>query len=700
MNFDDEVAEEWSPLDQSTEAFDKLLPKLPVRFDIIPKRITFNRRAGPVAICLTRPNRYHDAILLAFAVSIQSSWFNSLKSSTQYHHLTKMQQFVEWINNSGCSTTETNCYAVFKDYEAYRINEERIKASPLRYLRPLLKNGLDAKGLADEDYLYLKSLYRLSPPCRLVDPDPYTLGDWFDLPWIKSLIGERKYLSLESPSRVLSSFRVTVATTLSYLLQMRAEWAKLPAVSWNSDLKAEYKDWCIFWNTQALKQLGTFDSAGEPADEFTRLLCLDLVKPKHLPSLKAVIAERANNGISPRPMFEKTQLQPWSSPVLFHPDYVKAYSNVEELLMAWLVACETVQPADLNKLKKSHYACEYNASGRLIAMQCCYYKGRAGNRQEPAMLLASDPWTKAQHDYLNGLPDSAKLFRFNIGRAMTTPPFSKKVKTVNTPANFIWRLWSSTYLQGQIRRAHKQLNIVPIFLEAALALTKGSENFSSFNWKNRDASAADYKTTVSRPLPVYLFSLAHIKTSAVHAGSDRYRDGDLINHHSHTSTTEKHFYLTDKNKDFVNRAGRITRLVLHDLQKVVYQPSVTSISQAVNDLELRNKVVDATGVQNAKVHSIVAPYYDARPDPDESILIPDTVEQALIYTHSIAQAEKRYQQLLIIRPDWVERTLLPQLEWMTRMLAKMRSAEAAQKQYAKLKHILPPVFDHLLETQE
>jgi len=699
LTFSKKSLEDTPSVDERMEAFDMLLPEPPTRLDITPKRLTFKRPSGPVVICLLRPNRYHEAILIALSDAVQSSWFQGLTSTTQLNHLLQIQDLFEWINESKDSATETNCYGVLKDYEAHRLNKKGIKHSPLRYLRPLLGNGLDAKGLADEDYLYLRSLFRLSPPCKPSEPEPYTLGDWFSLPWLRFLIGEREYLSLESPSRLLRSFRVTTATTLTYLLTIRDEWTKRPNVSWNADLRNNTKHWHSSWNSQALKQLATFDSSCEPANELTHLLCLDMASSNQRPKLKRLIVEQLMKGISSRPS-PKVRFRHWRLPVFFHPDNEHSYSKVEELLMAWLVACETVQPADIAKLKTTDYACEHNASGRLIAMQCCYYKGRSKNHKEPAMLLASDPWTKAQYAYLKGLPISSKLFRFNVGRASSVPHFVSDAKDVNTPMSFVWKLWQTPHLQNQIRAALKRANAEPIFLEAALALTQGSENFSSFSWKNPSALIANYKAAVPRPLPLVLFSLAHIKTTAVHAGSDSYRDGDLINHHSHTSTTEKHHYLTDKNKDFVNRAGRITRLVLHDLQNVVYQPSVNALRQAVNDLELRSQVIDATGIENANVQLINAQKDEIRSDTNELILIPDTIEQALIFTHSIAQAEDRYQQLLSFRPDWVERTLLPQLEWMTRVLAKMRSAAAAQQQYLDLKNHLPPIFDHLLETHE
>ena len=252
-------------------------------------------------------------------------------------------------------------------------------------------------------------------------------------------------------------------------------------------------------------------------------------------------------------------------------------------------------------------------------------------------------------------------------------------------------------VQRLIDAALRRAGASSIFLDAALALTQGSEPVGIFA-KTSENNIGAYRESVARPLPQNIFSLTHVKTTAVHAGSDRYRDGDLINHHSHTSATEKHAYLTDANKDFVNRAGRVTRLVLNDLQNVVYQPSVSAMAAAVNDLELNTRVVEATGSEDARVHSIDQSI--KRIQNDDVILVPDTVEQALLFIHTIAEAETRLPQMLAVRPDWVERTLLIRVEWMTRNLARMRSAAEAQKQYADLKPHLPNLFDYLLETVE
>lgn len=678
-------------MDQSREAFDRLLPELPAQLDTTSKQLTITRPSGPIVICLTKPNRYHEAIFKALAAAIQTPWFTGISPTSQASYLRNFQQLFQWINDSEYNTTEKNCYKCLKKYEAYRINEAGVKRSPLAMLRTLLGHGFNAKGLSYEDYLYLRTLQRLSKPCKQPEPEPYTLGDWFNLPWLRSMMGERQYLSLESPSRLLISFRVTVATTLSYLLEIREQWTNRTDFSSKMNAKS---CWYWHWDSQLLKHLGNFDSSGEPADELTELLCLDIVNQKQWPKLKELIANHGIERAGSQPSIKKQKIYAWALPVFFHPDYQRTYSEVEEYLMAWLVACETVQPSDIAKLKTTNYACEYNPAGRLVAMQCCYYKGRAGLHRESAMLLASDCWTKAQHAYIKRLPLADRLFRHSIGRTSETPGFSPKIRVTNTPINLIWKLWQTPRLQSRIRAALKRAGALPIFLEAALAITKGREDDKRIRRKNPSSPRSEYEAAVPR----FLFSLTHIKTTAVHAGSDQYRDGDLINHHSHTSATEKHHYLTDANQDFVNRAGRITRLVLHDLQNVVFQPSVSVLTQAVNDLELRSRVAEATGIEDAQVHPLNLPTIGS--NAGDMILIPDTTEQALIFTHWIAQAEERYQQLLNLRPDWVERTLLPQLEWMSRVLAKMRSAVAAQQQYEELKPHLPPIFDHLMETHE
>ena len=87
-------------------------------------------------------------------------------------------------------------------------------------------------------------------------------------------------------------------------------------------------------------------------------------------------------------------------------------------------------------------------------------------------------------------------------------------------------------------------------------------------------------------------------------------------------------------------------------------------------------------------------------ESDGAIIVSDTSDTALYFIHYITQAEELLPKLLADRPDWVERTLIVQIEWMTRTLTRMQTTATAQKTYKKLAFHLPPLFDHLLETTE
>lgn len=230
-----------------------------------------------------------------------------------------------------------------------------------------------------------------------------------------------------------------------------------------------------------------------------------------------------------------------------------------------------------------------------------------------------------------------------------------------------------------------------------MALEKGDEDYESFK-KRTGKSRDEYRTVIPKALPIYLFTLTHIKNTAIYAGSDSYRESDIVNHHSHTSKTEGISYLTDANKEWVNQAARITRLVLHDLQNVVYMPSITEIMESVNDLELRTQIIEATNTSDILTNSLRGQSIEGA--NEISIIVLDTIDSAMYFIHYITQAEEIYSKLLVVRPDWVEKTLIPQVEWMTRTLTRMSAVAKAQKQYDKIAVHLPQLFEHLLETAE
>ena len=670
--------------------FDKFLPEEPFPLPTKSNRIIYKTKAGTTqTIILKNKNKHLHIIFTACLYGFQSDWFSTISDRSKPSYFDVVRNYFDWANESDNKNIDNKRYETLKLFESYCLNERGLKRSTLGFINKVIREGMGSSKLSDNHYNYLQTLLPLSKPAKFPDSNPVTLSNWFSLPWLRSIIGEKAYLQIDSPRLLFNSFRVTVATTLLYLLEQRQHWLKGSFINFDTSTSNWEKD----WNRIILERKGSFNKEGEPKDELSHLLWLDLVRP----SGSDILKERAKKiGIHnlPRQLYdqkEKKTIAHWQKPAFFHPDNQTRYSQIEEVLCAWLVACESVQPTDIPKLKTTNYTIERNRSGRLIAMEGKYYKGRSGQIKQPAILMGSDPWTQAMDRYMAGLcgPD---LFSRNIAHPLN---FTGLIN--NNFISFLLKVWDMPSFQQKLKSDLYRTGATSLFLDAMLALRNGYESPMQYR-KRTGKTIAEYRKSSTRALPGLMFSLTHIKNTAVHAGTDAYRSADLINHHSHCSLTEKTSYLTDQNKEWVNQAGRITRLVLHDLQNVVYQPSITAISQSVYDLELRTKISEATHITDIVTQKISGSHILS--ESESIIVVSDTIDAALYFTHYITQAEALLPKLIAVRPDWVERTLIVQVEWMTRTLTRMKAAATAQKTYKKLSIHLPPLFDHLLETSE
>jgi hypothetical protein len=672
-----------------SSSFDKVLPEEPVRLSAKLKRIPFITRAGTTQyIQLKRKNKYHEVIFKGLVAGFQSNWFSRLSDNSKPRYFENARKLFDWINTSGYKTTDKARYNVLKDYEAYQMNVRELKNTQLDTIVTTLNEGLGCHSLTNEDHDYIQTLLPLSKPAQRPKGQSVSLNSWFDLTWLRAVIGEQAYLQLESPRILLKSFRISIATTLLWLLEQRHHWEQFPTIHFDSSVSCWYYD----WNCLLLQHIGKFDSSGEPENELSQLLLLDLVLPSAQAAVKQRLAESGTANLTRTIKFQGKNICPWQRAVFFHPDYQTHYTATEELLCAYLVACEAIQPSDIPKLKTTNYARECKPSGRLIALECTYYKGRAGTTKQPNILMYSDIWTQALDSYMSNLSDQA-LFQSNVAAQNKFPALEKTHNTMS----LLFKIFKLPSFEKHLKLKLNHAEATPLFTRVLLALEQGQENYTQF-YKRTGKGAEEYKVLISQSLPVSTFTLTHIKTTAVHAESDTYREADLINHHSHSSLTEKTSYLTDANKEWLNQSGRITRLVLHDLQNVVFQPPVTAISQAVKDLELRTKVINATETKDAITHSLRSNPVEAN---DEGIfIVSDTIDTALSFIHYITQAEEMLPKLLLVRPDWVERTLIVQVEWMTSTLTRMQSTAAAHKYYIKLATHLPSLFNHILETTE
>lgn len=670
--------------------FDKVLPERPNSLHAHSNKFPYLTKALTIKnISLIDTNEYHEYIFKACISSWQSEWFDSLTEITKTAYFDIVRKFFDWIIEFNHNTLKQTKYTVLNTYEAYLLNEKGSKNSCLEILIKIIREGLACSSLSEEGCIYLDRLTAKTKKTRKIEPKPVTLSNWFNLPWLREVLGEQTYLQLESPRILSISFRVTIATTLLWLQEQRQRWSKAPVICFDatSDL------WHQNWNPLIIESIGNFTDKGEPKDDFNQLLLNDLVSKASIPPLKIRIANSGIRNLPKSISVNGNRFKPWKTPLFFHPKYQTEQSPIEEQLCAWLIACEAVQPKDIPKLKTNNYAREYNDSGRLLAMECNYYKGRSGRMMMPAILMGTDPWTKALDSYITNLPKQSPLFKTTISQQDTFPDL--KVKYTNI--RFIYTIWKLSSFQKQLKVELKRSNATPIFSNAMFALEEGGEVYTKYN-ERTGKTKAEYKNSILRALPISLFSLTHIKTSAIHAKSDIYRMSDLINHNSHSSLTEKTSYLTDANKEWMNQSGRITRLVINDLQETVYQPSITAIQQAVNNRNLHTKVIQHTHTDDIKIYSPNDNSFEE--NENNEFIITDTVETALTFIHYIEQAKEFFPRLMAVRPDWVENTLIIKIEWITNTLNRMSSATIAENKYPELACHLPLLFSHLLETTE
>lgn len=130
-----------------------------------------------------------------------------------------------------------------------------------------------------------------------------------------------------------------------------------------------------------------------------------------------------------------------------------------------------------------------------------------------------------------------------------------------------------------------------MFIKGILAMHRHGESYNKYKVINPRCDVEGYRSNSEKIVPLAFFTFTHIKNTAVHANTDRYRDSDLVNGNSHNSSTEKKCYLTDDNKDYVNRHGRLTRMILNDMALSIFRPSIEKAELNVRRLELRTRFV-------------------------------------------------------------------------------------------------------------
>lgn len=689
--------------------FDRAInqPTLPI--DILPNRLELNGKI----VSFKNESKYAKYIFTAITTAFKSEWYQSLGLNSQKCGQKSLRKFIPWLNEK--VITHENRYTILKDYEAFRVNEDGVKpqSTGLCDVMNFLTNGVNSDQINDSTIQYIIRLRSYTTISVADERESSTLSSYFaSMHWLREALGEVDYLKLESPKRLIDSFSISVATTLLLILQAKVEARKglsdpitLKIVNTKIEINGKAvrnQHYC----RNLLNHLGRLSVDGKPADILTELLLLDCVPADRQDKLISQWHESPDKFKFSYLHSESRQLL-FTEPSIFTPTSWSYPSHIEQYLAAWLCAWQAIQPLDVCKLRRKDFVISKDHTTSIVALQCSYYKGRSRTVQEPPMLEARQIETLALIAYLEQLPsDNSNLFSKKIH---ISPDLGFSSFTVS---GRLERLFKSPIITNKINQNLKKRQSSPLFLRAFIAMADHKE-FSFNRWcKSRklnalDTSAAAYRMDIKKPLPLLQFGLSAIKNSSIHARTDRYRDSDLINQNSHTSQTEKRSYLTDANMAWVNQNGRITRMVLNDMERYVYKPNLNKAITVAYDLILRtrvtgvlsNGIANHSSIKTNSLRHVNDSDLDAFGTNHDDIIVLDTQETVVNMLHYIGEAERLHRSLIMNNLPFFEHSVLPTVEWMENVIRERLNpsvVKLGQQTYNEIRTILPELFSNEL----
>lgn len=638
------------------------------------------------------------AIRKAIQLAIKSNWFvHKLKKETRANYLGSISSFYDWIEQSQTKPS----YSIVKNFETDELNSGlKPQSTNARKIMSILRKGLFEDGLTKEEYRFVKELCQKTRLMKYEPPEAVNLGQWFAKhQWIRSQIGD-DYQRLASPKRLTKSFVVTVATTLITLLHARKD------IQGNKDLLQRYLDSSVVHTSSRKTQNLVADlllSLSKNNDVISaktlNVIELECIKRSHEIRVKEFLSSSSDNDYVKAIKGLKSDY-PYNRPILFISE---KFSIVEQLLMYFLLCSLTIQPTDASKITRSNFSIKNNQQRKPRLIRVEYRKGRADNYHETPLLRVGDIAFEAIELYLSLLPpNDNNLFSENMVKAiiLSNPNYVGRQSNPPNNTSTLFKLWSDPTFSKTLRERFSKHKTDDLFLKAFRCFIQ--PDITTFNvWQKNNSGKGtylDYLNLVERTCPQTLFTGTHIKNTSVYSRTDKYRDEDLISTNSHSSLTEKLSYMTDNNKEWVNQVGRITRMVMTDIELHAFSPNIVGMEAEVQDLRLKTKIVAEQDGDSVKINQINKVIQGT--SALNSVIVIDSVDNAVLMLHYIDQAESNYKTFVEVNPEFLESHLLINLEWMYHCLEQfsLSNLKEASAKFEKIKSVLPNLFDHELAT--
>lgn len=627
----------------------------------------------------------------------------------------------------------------FKEFEASRINSDKVKpgSTGLSRLLNWIKTATEFDNFTIDGAWQINFIDSALETRALStsDVEQATLTDWFGYStWLRKDdvgVGHDLYSRLASPKALITSFITTVTVQLNEIQSAKNALIELfkvnnvqpsdfPSISKNADVRSvdlsreKYKATKATLNK--LRELYHKDAGNNSslklAIQFVIRECVldryfELIESWFFAN-KPLLHTKMISGV--RHYFFQTNTQE----SLFSLSFLKELAvyaqskndqNIdkpktvgEQTIFSWLMAYQTVQPSDIQKLKLKDFSFVRRNSGQITHIDLEYFKGRANSIHQVRTLETSTLLGAVVLRYIEDFANASKLDKEK-----------KLIYKTNTSLVAIKKLFESCNreIRDSLDKNLRKEKASPVFIESMLTIFR-----NGIRRENRKQNTSDYSETCELRVQKDCFGLTAIKNTSIHSRSDTFTPTQLINYHSHTDEVERKSYLSESNLEWLNRSGLITRAVMNDMTVNLFRASdierasfnseftraVETINNKKNDILAKLKLI--TGKEDGQISNLgfLKKPPSAEDDIPDTIYLLDTPETVVKLLHYLAEAEGHYRSLVASSPEFLLFTVLPTAEWIEELFDKKSfsksSIEGGQALYKQFKNHMSPLFQH------
>lgn len=703
------------------------------KFDV-PK----TSQSAPFSISLSGVDCSNKTVIFrALNAAFYLTFFTSDLSEYRKERFSKVRHLWEFLQT--ITINEKNRAKILKEFETWRVKEHGVKpnSTGLSWLRLFIQEALGFSEFTstlkqvEQDYLRVLLKTKLAP---LDEADAVNLCHWFSQhTWLRRDdvgIGHDLYTRLASPKALMTSFRVTVETTLLHLQaskdallnffkETQVTAKDLPQIAARgvknneTDGKAQIR--IVRSHADSLNlltnKLSSLSYVPFALVDALELVVFTISRPKYRDdNLKALLHGQEvtyNSGSEHRFLANVDtgffdvhfirQLAIYAHKPI-NDRRPLPVSEAEQRLFSWLMAYQTVQKSDIPKLTASDFKFVSRNNGRVTHIESDYFKGRAGTFHQVKTLSMKEDIGKAVLRYIQDTSGGLSIKDKPLTSALKTSAFGPL-----TPTGRFVSMCHLPPLHKKLIKNYQTNTTTSVFLDAMKALVTHGVNEKGKTEQQR----SECETLVKQSF----FGLSQIKTSAVYAQSDFYDPTTLINYNSHTNQTEKESYRTLHNPDWVNSCGRVTRAVMSDIEINVMRTSQTdkrlfsseftlaleSVKQRVDDTLLRMKIVTQKDQGRVDELGFTDKNRFVEGDLPDTLYLEDSPETVMKLRHYLEEFEEKHTLLLSCAPEYLFNTALPTAEWIAMLLDDKtkftkQNREKGFALHEEFKSILPPHF--------